>query len=72
MRTDRKAPAPAPRDSGEPRIISLVRVGPHTYRVTTESERYGLVTQDVLLFPESVWGTERPPEVQEDSLCPRA
>jgi hypothetical protein len=32
----------------------MERIGPHTYKVTTESKRYGRVTQEVVIFPESV------------------
>lgn len=33
------------------KITSCVKVGPNTFRVTTESEEYGTVTQDVLMMP---------------------
>jgi hypothetical protein len=56
------------RDSGEFRIVSCVWLGGHTYRITTESKRYGRVTQDVLIFPESALDSERRPDIQKESL----
>lgn len=33
------------------KVISFTEVGPHTFRVITESARYGRVAQTVLIFP---------------------
>jgi len=66
MNTEERPTSSARRDSGEFRIISMERIGPHTYRITTESKRYGRVTQEVVVFPESVLGANRP--VQEEYL----
>ena len=55
MSTDQTHCQPAPRDSGEFQIVSMEPTGrPHTYRVTTFSKRYGHVTQEVVMFPESI------------------
>ena len=68
MNTEQTPVHPIPRDSGEFRIVSMVQVGPHTYRVTTESKRYGRVTQDVVCFPESMFGPERHQQEAEASV----
>jgi hypothetical protein len=34
------------------RIVSYRRVARHVYEITTESEKYGRVTQNVLVLPE--------------------
>jgi hypothetical protein len=61
--SERKATEAGSRDSVVFRIVSVEHVGRHVYRVTTESKRYGVVTQDVFIFPESVLSPERPEEL---------
>jgi hypothetical protein len=43
-----------PKGSGIMRVLSLERVAPGKVTVTTESKKYGQVTQSVLIFPLSV------------------
>jgi hypothetical protein len=50
------------RDSGEFKIISCDWVGGHTYRITTESKKYGRVTQEVLIFPDSALDPDLTPK----------
>lgn len=40
-------------NSGVIKIVKMVRIGEHAIEVTTESKRYGRVTQVVCLFPDS-------------------
>ena len=47
---------PSPADT-EMRVLSAEPVNgqPHVFRITTESQRYGRVVQNVLLFPPEVF-----------------
>jgi hypothetical protein len=42
------------------RLISYRQVAPNVYEVTTESVRYGRVTQRILVLPDGVSRGERP------------
>jgi hypothetical protein len=40
-------------------VISCTEVGPHTYKVVTKSDKYGMVTQTILSLPEGTATRER-------------
>jgi hypothetical protein len=41
------------------RLVSYEKIGNCTYRVVTESKKYGRVIQNVLILPESAFETDR-------------
>jgi hypothetical protein len=43
---------PVQRESGEFWIVSMEEIGPNLFRVTTESKKYGRVTQNVMIFTD--------------------
>lgn len=47
----RSSPPPPEADPAAFTVVECVSLGRHRYRVTTESERYGRVTQTVVMFP---------------------
>jgi hypothetical protein len=51
-------PTANPRDSGLFRVVTMVQVAPNRFRVTTESKRYGRITQEVVIFPDSFFPEE--------------
>jgi hypothetical protein len=71
MNTEQPSVTVNPRDSGEFRIVDMVHVSGHTYRVTTVSKRYGRVTQDVVCFPESILLSGRQEQHRKEPIAGR-